>query len=170
MESYEGQSKSSMVDNIGNERGRKSFMPDSAENEEGSASFMADRPEKKSCTICLSSGTCIYHSAEPNQQFSVYSSVCEDVGKENQHLHIEGHQMGATSKPLDVEEDATPEQSFFGSSVCYGGPEEYYANFNGRKKETDRIQNEVRKLEEAADPSNLEYTIRGNWWKGSLDY
>ncbi|GLJ53457.1 hypothetical protein SUGI_1140260 [Cryptomeria japonica] len=158
MESYEGGSKNSMAKSLGIGGGTENSM--------------AGSPEKKSCNICLSSGTCRYHSPEPNQQLSVYSSVCEDVGKQKQQLHTEGHQMGNTFKRVDEkqeariqEQDTTLDQFIPSSSLCYGGPEEYYGSLDGRNKETDK---EGRKLKEPDDPFSLEYATRGNWWKGKV--
>eukprot|EP00252_Welwitschia_mirabilis_P006706 TRINITY_DN1759_c0_g1_i4.p1 TRINITY_DN1759_c0_g1~~TRINITY_DN1759_c0_g1_i4.p1 ORF type:complete len:184 (+),score=20.77 TRINITY_DN1759_c0_g1_i4:291-842(+) len=63
-----------------------------------------------------------------------------------------------------------PERSFLGSSVYYGGPDDHFPSHPTSSVFTEEIKVEVKKLEEAMDPLNLECTTRGNWWEGSLYY
>jgi len=67
---------------------------------------------------------------------------------------------------------ADPEHCFLGSSLYYGGPDEHYDTVQTKifQDEQQQIKVEVKQLEEAMDPFNLEYATRGNWWKGSLYY
>ncbi|GLJ20431.1 hypothetical protein SUGI_0371270 [Cryptomeria japonica] len=143
---------------------------------------MADIPRKNSCRVCLSSGTCIHHPDAQNKPLSVYSGVGQLVGK--QKVNDEEHQMGIIGSYTEgkgkqecegVKEDISEkrgrpstEHSFLGSSVCYGGPDEYYGCVKERNEPINMNKIGVRKLEETADPSNLEYATRGDWWKGSV--
>ncbi|GLJ20436.1 hypothetical protein SUGI_0371370 [Cryptomeria japonica] len=141
---------------------------------------MADIPRKISCRVCLSLGTCIHHPAAHTKPL-VYSGVGHVVGKQKHKVNGEVHQMGSSREGYknqgtqgakqDISEkrgEDSPEQCFLGSSVCYGGPDEYHGRVKERKEPINKNKTGVKRLEETEDASSLEYATRGDWWKGNV--
>jgi hypothetical protein len=114
------------------------------------------------------------------------SKSYEVLGSTQKQEHSEEHQESTLNgvKEINMQKEplqqllnhvkgksfANPENCFWGSSLYYGGPDEDYATSQVIKANQDEIKTEVKQLEEAMDPCNLEYTVRGNWWNGSLYY
>ncbi|GLJ20434.1 hypothetical protein SUGI_0371310 [Cryptomeria japonica] len=115
---------------------------------------------------------------------SVHSSRGEVLGKQKQKVPGEGLEMrinidekqqrlekqetqGLTQDISEKRSGNSVEHYFLGSSVCYGGPDECYDCVKQRQHDINNMESKVKNLEEEADPSNLEYTTRGNWWKGN---
>ncbi|GLJ20435.1 hypothetical protein SUGI_0371320 [Cryptomeria japonica] len=113
---------------------------------------------------------------------SVHSSRGEVLGKQKQKVPSEGLEMrinidekqqrlgkqetqGLTQDISEKRSGNSADHCFLGSSVCYGGPDEHYDCVKQRQHDINKMESKVKNLEEAADPSNLEYTTRGNWWK-----
>lgn len=101
-------------------------------------------------------------------------------GQEHQQNRVKGMKKGKLKKGqphftdhVKKQLDPDPEHCSLASSLYYGGPDEHYDLLPRTKvdqAEQQKIKMEVKQLQEAMDPFNLEYATRGNWWKGSLYY
>eukprot|EP01018_Ginkgo_biloba_P008153 Gb_40689 [translate_table: standard] len=114
-------------------------------------------------------------------EYTVYSNNCEAVVKleqlsqehqaENTNKSVKGNntkknQSEIQRSHVERHNDVIPEHCFWGSSLCYGGPDEQYDTSQARKEVQNELEIKVKQLEEAMDPFNLECTTRGNWWQG----
>lgn len=122
-------------------------------------------------------------------QSTMDSNSTEVLGKQMQQQHSQEHQQKSSrhgvkggilkegqlqlADHVKKQRSADSEHCFLGSSLYYGGPDEHYDSLHTTKvaqDEQQKVKMEVKQLQEAMDPFNLEYATRGNWWKGSLYY
>lgn len=121
-------------------------------------------------------------------QSTMDSKKAENFGSQKQQHHSQEYQQSRVkgmkggkfkkgqlhlTDHVKKQLDADPEHCSLASSLYYGGPDEHYDSTQTTKvdqAEQQKIKTEVKQLQEAMDPFNLEYATRGNWWKGSLYY
>lgn len=106
-------------------------------------------------------------------QSTMDSNKAEILGSQKKQHHGQEHQQNRVKDHVKKQLDADPEHCSLASSLYYGGPDEHYDSLPTKKvdqAEQQKIKMEVKQLQEAMDPFNLEYATRGNWWKGSLYY
>nr|ABK25469.1 unknown [Picea sitchensis] len=161
---------------------------------------MAEKLVQDSCAVCKStraSFTGDFYLGPPEidsvtqikrteqSQSTMDSNNAEILGSQKHQHHGQEHQQkrvkgGKLKKgQLHLTEyvkkhrSADPEHCSLASSLYYGGPDEHYDSLQTTQVDQDeqqKIKMEVKQLQEAMDPFNLEYATRGNWWKGSLYY